>query len=222
MSIRVSIVAVPSASTTGIRRLHEFLVHDVAAPVTAEVTPSLSLSNVRVSLFVAAMGLRAVPISPSSCKGVTSVVMQIPKSLGGFDSTTINITATGWQQSWVTAGDAFRVFDPLTSPDALPWQPVTSAWPPAYASSIWFRSDIPTPLINATTASLPCGGNNSSSIQCAGVPAPQVSIALSLSGMSKGVAYVNGWHLGVSLQWTSVSFYREFFHGVPIHYVVAL
>ena len=166
------------------RTIHVFSARDIFSP---DMVYTGAPTVVRVSLFVAAMGLRAVPIDPSACKGVTSAFLDVP------GSSTINITALGWQQSWVTAGDVQRVYDPNTPPDALPWQPVNSSWPPAFASSVWFRAYIPTPP-------------NATAFRVSG-PVPQSSVALSLIGMSKGVAYVNGWHLGVSCSLLLFFFY---------------
>ena len=187
------------------RQTHVFVVDGTARPAPRVDAAGGAKTTLRISVLVAAMGLKAVPVSPAACKGVWSVVFRAPAAptAGGAvastaataSSTNTNTTLLGWEQRWVTAGDAARVFDPATPPDALPWRPTTPQWPPAYASSIWFRAFLPTPpnvSASASVAAATAEGGASAA------PAPQLAVALSLSGMSKGVVYVNGWHLGVS------------------------
>ena len=185
------------------RQTHVFVVDGTARPAPRVDAAGGAKTTLRISVLVAAMGLKAVPVSPAACKGVWSVVFRAPAAptAGGAvastaataSSTNTNTTLLGWEQRWVTAGDAARVFDPATPPDALPWRPTTPQWPPAYASSIWFRAFLPTPPnVSAASAVATAEGGASAA------PAPQLAVALSLSGMSKGVVYVNGWHLGVS------------------------
>ena len=146
-------------------------------------------ATVRVSLMVAAMGMISVPISPADCKGPRVVLLHAPQP--GGKMIVLNITTNGWNQTWMTLGDSVRAYDPATASTALPWADVVPAesMPPATARAVWFRALIPTPSTPGASVKWHAGS-------ASGSPAPQLAFALNLTGMAKGVAYVNGWPLG--------------------------
>jgi hypothetical protein len=97
-----------------------------------------------------------------------------PATLKGVESVRVNGVPVGgpWRHAWVSRAES------TSSSQQLPWAPVVGRQQDELEHT-WFRAHVDLPAVppNAT----------------------QTAYALDLSTMNKGVAYVNGWHLGRSV-----------------------
>ena len=80
----------------------------------------------------------------------------------------------GWTQSWLLEGEEKRVYDPQANGSAVAWVPYTQAF--ACATKVWLKGVFAIPRANLVRG--------------------EVSYALELSSMWKGVAYENRENLG--------------------------
>lgn len=181
-------------------RVHAFLdgVPAASAVPTAQGAHTLQL-------LCAAMGVPNGGVGPTTGKGVTAVRVNGVDLMGGttagrappWSPTPIarppgeaaNEAASEaapqgervWRHAWGMVGETRRIYEPAST-DRVPWSPVPKASLSRRAggatlgSHVWLRGyfDRPQPAAGAT----------------------QTAYALNLTSMLKGVAFVNGFHLG--------------------------
>ena len=161
-------------------------------------TTNISRSNTKnTTLYIlsVAMGLSNVNPQPSDSKGIigrvslafttTNATTAIASDATTSHPTThIDITKQPWTMSWPLAGEAKKIYTKKNT-NLVKWMPLKPST--SVMSRVWFRFylDLPTPtklLPPPRTSTLP-------------LP-PQTAYALDLTGMNKGVAYVNGFNIG--------------------------
>ena len=130
-----------------------------------------------LQILSVAMGLANGGDEPASGKGLVDVTLN-GKSLAN--------TST-WSHSYMLRG-AVDARAPL-APPTVAWTPVAALKPSeAKATASWFKTVMDAPPLPQRTASVRA--------KAATEPFPQLAYALDLSSMNKGVAYINGFHLG--------------------------
>lgn len=173
----------------------------VEIPVNATAGPSAMASHVvaagpadsqglaaprNTTLFILsnAMGLANVDPQPSDGKGLVGRVVLTCGHASAL-ATTVDITNQAWTMAWPLAGETMQIYT-AAGTDAVPWQPLASLPDPAAARQVWFRFhlDLPSVLGNAHR------DDQQQATQL------QTAFVLDLTGMTKGVAYVNGFSIG--------------------------
>ena len=167
-------------------------------------------ANATLSILSVAMGMPNVNPQPNNSKGITGrVVLTWPEPHGGpvvLDVT----TRMPWKMAWPLVGQAKHA-EAVNATTAVPWRPLDrlASEPPPVNTGVWFRLTIdlppssPPPQHSSTLARAALEGAqrprprpplvepSSSSSQ-----GEQTAFALDMSGMNKGVAYVNGFDIG--------------------------
>lgn len=172
-----------------------------------------------LSILSVAMGMPNVNPQPNNSKGITGhVVLTWPEPHGGHVVLDVT-TRMPWRMAWPLVGQAKHA-EAANATTAVPWHPLDrldSQLPPAN-TGVWFRMtiDLPPssspPQHSATpTRASPLSGAQppqpSPTLVVKPPPLPpppsssssqggQTAFALDLSGMNKGVAYVNGFDIG--------------------------
>jgi hypothetical protein len=154
-----------------------------AGPASRGATAELSILSV-------AMGLANGGVGPQSHKGITGNV-----SVNGAP-----VTDQAWGHHWMMSGEHQAIFTEAGT-SAVTWQPAGSAATDNTTSNVWFRARFDLPAAKQALGEAGQGkalgaGDRSAastpgSLPVAPPPPAQLSHALHLLGMNKGVAYVN-------------------------------
>jgi hypothetical protein len=127
----------------------------------------------RMDVLSVAMGLYNGDVGPHSSKGIQNITV---------GNNQHNTTYTDFSTQWMLLGEELQVYT-LEGSKRVDWQPVAGAKPITMEDSlIWFqgRFEIPKEL-------LPFVGKGQPN---------QTALVANLSGMQKGVVYVNGFNIG--------------------------
>jgi hypothetical protein len=139
-----------------------------------------------LQILSTAMGLSNGGVGPTSRKGLFASGPLAGSSrvlVNGVDVT----TDRAWEHRWMLKGEHLRVFTEEGG-SSVPWRPAAAI--PGTATLVWFKATFDLPAAVAAPVGGSVTSHNSSQS-----PA-QLSYALHLVGMTKGVAYVNGFELG--------------------------
>jgi hypothetical protein len=128
----------------------------------------------KLQVLSVAMGLSNGGVGPESRKGIT----------GNVTVNGVNVTTQAWGHHWVMSGEAKQVFTEAGQ-SSVSWQPALAG--NQSAPNVWLKARFDLPALSGSMASADAADSH----------APvQLAHALRLTGMNKGVAYVNGFELG--------------------------
>lgn len=132
---------------------------------------------VTLRVLSVAMGLTNVDPAPTMGKGIVGHVRIVHDGEAKNVSRCTDITDQSWTMVWPLVGEAQQIYSPGRVA-SVTWHPLATVPPAAVAT--WFRFAIDLPQ----------------SAPLAMVDPNQTSYALDLTGLNKGIAFVNGFNIG--------------------------